>query len=221
MQYFSEDFIEFFKELASNNHKDWFDENRERYATIVREPFKIFVQDLIVKMNEIDSFINIEAKDAIFRINRDIRFAKDKSPYKINRSAIISPNGRKDKTTPGLYFEFTPEHVRIYGGVYQLATAQVTKVREIIAKDLKGFEKLVNDKKFVETYGEIKGEKAKRLPKELKAKAEKQQLLFNKSWYYFTELPPETILREDLADILIETYLIGKPISNFFKGILD
>jgi uncharacterized protein (TIGR02453 family) len=218
--WFSTDFIEFFKELASNNNKGWFDENRERYATVVREPFKLFVQELIARMYEIDPSIAIEAKDAIFRINRDIRFAKDKSPYKINRSAIISPNGRKDKTTPGLYVEFTPEYVRIYGGVYQLATAQVAAVRAAIAKDLKGFDKLINSKDFKNSYGEIKGEKAKRIPKELKELAEKQELLFNKSWYYFVELPPETILKEDLATIIIDNYLKGKPVIDFFRNIL-
>lgn len=220
MSWFSPDFIEFFKELASNNNKDWFDENRERYATVVREPFKVFVQELIARMNVIDNTIAIEAKDAIFRINRDIRFAKDKSPYKINRSAIISPKGRKDKTTPGLYFEFTPEYVRVYGGVYMLETSQVAAVREAIANDLKGFDQLINAKDFKSTYVEVKGEKAKRLPKELKGIAEKQELLYNKNWYYYTELPPETILSEDLATTIIETYLKGKPLSDFFGNIL-
>lgn len=220
MSWFSPDFIAFFKELASNNNKDWFDQNRERYETVVREPFKIFVQELISRMNEIDSSIAIQPKDAIFRINRDIRFAKDKSPYKINRSAIISPNGRKDKTTPGLYFEFTPEYVRIYGGVYQLTTAQVLDVRNTIANDLKGFGKLIMAKDFQDSYGEIKGEKAKRIPKELKELAEEQDLIFNKNWYYYMELPPETILDKDLADIMIESYLKAEPVIEFFSKIL-
>ena len=220
MTWFSSDFIAFFKELASNNNKDWFDINRERYETIVREPFKLFVQDVISKMNDIDSSIAIQPKDAIFRINRDIRFAKDKSPYKINRSAIISPNGRKDKAIPGLYFEFTPEYVRIYGGVYQLSPAQISAVRNEIAQDLKGFNKLINAQDFKSNYGEIRGEKAIRIPKELKEIAEQQDLVFNKNWYYFVELPPEVILEEDLSELIIDYYLKAKPITDFFGKIL-
>ncbi len=220
MKWFTPDFIEFFKELASNNHKDWFDENRKRYETSIKDPFKLFVQEMISRMNEIDKSIAIQPKDAIFRINRDIRFSKDKSPYKINRSAIISPNGKKDKTTPGLYFEFTPEYVRVYGGVYQLTTAQVAAVRTAIANDIKNFEQLIQAKDFIEAYGEIQGQKAKRLPKELKAIAENQDLLFNKNWYYFAELPPETVLEENLPDIIMDYYLKAKPVTDFFGKIL-
>lgn len=220
MASFTSDFIEFFKELACNNNKDWFDINRERYETVVREPFKLFVGKVISKMNEIDATIAIQPKDAIFRINRDIRFAKDKSPYKINRSAIISPNGRKDKDLPGLYFEFTPEYMRIYGGVYKLSTAQIALVRNKIASDVKGFNKLINTPDFKSNYGEIRGEKAKRIPKELKGIAEEQDLIYNKNWYYFVELPPETILKEDLAEIIIAYYIKAQPITEFFGKIL-
>lgn len=216
MRSFSPDFIDFFKELASNNHKEWFDENRERYETIVREPFKEFVGILISKINELDPLIAIEPKDAIFRINRDIRFAKDKSPYKINRSAIISPNGRKDKTTPGLYFEFTPEYVRIYGGLYQLDTRQILAVRTAIAEDLSAFNQLIQNKDFTSFFGEIKGEKAKRIPKELKDKAIQQPLIFNKNWYYYIELPAETILEKNLADLIINYYRKAQPLNDFF-----
>ena len=90
MKYFSSDYLEFFKELAPNNNKDWFDKNRKRYIDSVKEPFKKFVTDLIQEISKVDDEVQIEAKDAIFRINRDIRFSKDKTPYKLNNSAIIS-----------------------------------------------------------------------------------------------------------------------------------
>lgn len=218
--WFTPDFIEFFKELASNNNKDWFDENRKRYESTIKDPFKLFVQEMISRMNEVDNRIAIQPKDAIFRINRDIRFGKDKTPYKINRSAVISPNGKKDKTSPGLYFEFTPEYVRIYGGVYQLSKDQVLAVRNAIASNLNAFEKLIKNKDFLDNYGAINGEKAKRIPKELKEFAEKQDLIFNKNWYYFVELPPETILEENLPEILMGYYFKAKPVADFFSKAL-
>ena len=96
MQYFIPDFIEFFKELAANNNKDWFDINRKRYTDVIKEPFKKFVLDLIVEVGKVNPKIkDIEPKDCIFRINRDIRFSKDKTPYKMNVSALIAPGGKR------------------------------------------------------------------------------------------------------------------------------
>ena len=97
MAYFDTDYLEFFKELAGNNHKEWFDIHRKRYEQSVKIPMQVFVKDLILALKRIDKEIQIEPKDAIFRINRDIRFSKDKSPYKLQSSAIISKYGKKDK----------------------------------------------------------------------------------------------------------------------------
>ncbi len=118
MIYFTQDYLDFFKNLAANNHKQWFDENRKTYETVVREPFKLFIADVIKSVQEIDNGVALEPKNAIFRINRDVRFSKDKTPYKLFNSAIISKNGRKDKTYPGLYLELNPERLAIFGGVY-------------------------------------------------------------------------------------------------------
>ena len=81
MTYFTKDFLDFFKELAANNHKDWFHANKKRYEASVKDPFKVFVQDMIDRAAAKDDRFAGEAKNAIFRINRDIRFSKDKSPY--------------------------------------------------------------------------------------------------------------------------------------------
>jgi uncharacterized protein (TIGR02453 family) len=220
MAYFSEDYLSFFSELSENNHKDWFDANRKRYEKVVKAPFKAFVEDMIIRVNEVDPDVQIEAKDAIFRINRDIRFSKDKTPYKTNVSAIVSPGGRKDKTCPGLYFEFSAERVRIYGGLYMADKDQLLHLREEIAANPARFEKIINHKDFKSHYGEILGEKAKRLPKELKEAAEKQPLIYNKQFYYFAELPPETILRDDLADIVMKYYQAGEPLMMYLRDAL-
>ena len=217
MAYFEPDFIEFFKELAANNHKDWFDENRQRYHNVVKEPFKKYVADVIAAVRKEDPKVNIEPKDAIFRINRDIRFAKDKTPYKLHVSAIISPFGKKDKSHPGLYVQLDPEKVRFYGGVYRLSPQQTADMRTAISENLTVFEKLLQAPKFQKAFSTVHGEKAKRIPKELKAKAEKQPLLFNKSLYYFAELPPETVLQDDLLKTTMKYYDAGKPMHQFLE----
>lgn len=220
MQYFTPDFLQFFKELASNNRKDWFDLNRSRYEKEIKLPMQIFIQDLINEMAKKDKKIKIGAKDAIFRINKDVRFSKDKSPYKLNTSAIISPEGRANKDYPGLYIELGPEHVRVYQGAYMIDTAKLEQLRKYIAKNLTAFNKLVMDKKFIKHFGVVLGEQQVRLPKELKEKAEKQPLILNKQFYWFAEFEPEVCLKKDFMKKVITYHETGKPLMEFItKGL--
>lgn len=220
MKYFTEDYLAFFKELAANNSKEWFDKNRKRYDKSVKEPFKRFTQAVIDRVFEDHPNDKVETKDAIFRINRDIRFSDDKTPYKTQMSAIVTKGGKKDKTSPGLYFEMGPAHIRVYGGVYMPDKDQLQGIREYIAKYDKAFSKAINDPGFKKTYGEIRGEKNKRLPKELEAAAKEQPLIYNKSFYYFTELEPHYISDDRLLDMLMERYEHAEPVRSFLAKAL-
>jgi uncharacterized protein (TIGR02453 family) len=218
MAHFDPDFLEFFKELAPNNHKDWMDENRKRYHKVIKDPFYNFVDEMIPEIAKIDKMdYDISAKDCVFRVNRDIRFSKDKSPYKLKMSAIISPGGKKDKTYPGLYFEMGPEHFRIYGGVFALDKDQLYDIRDSITNNLKKFNKIVTEKSFSSEYGEIHGSKNKVIPKEFKEAAAKQDLIFNKNWYYYKTFDAETILQDNLKEIILENYKVSKPLKDFFE----
>lgn len=221
MKYFKKDFLEFFKELAANNNKDWFDTNRERYAKNVRDPFKVFVEDLIQEMGELDKkILNLEAKNAIFRINRDIRFSKDKTPYKSQVSAVVNAIGRKSIIEPGVYVQLDPEDMRVYSGIYQLTTEQMKNLKAHIVKNEKKFLKLKSDKAFVSTFGQIYGEKYKRIDKSLVEAAERVPELYNKQFYYFKKFAPSTVFKDDLMDIVIDTYKAAKDMSEFlYEGV--
>jgi uncharacterized protein (TIGR02453 family) len=222
MAHFTPDFLEFFKELAPKNNKDWFDENRKRYHESIKKPFEDFVTAMINEMRKTDKSLNITYKDCIFRINRDIRFAKDKSPYKLNRSAAIAQGGKKDHASPGLYFEITPEHVRVYTGIHGPDKDQLLAVREEITDNQKEFDKIINEKKFKKVFGEINGEKNVRLPKELQEAGEKQPLIYNKQFYVYTSFPPEIIFEEGVVKKLVDTYKIAEPFAKFLsKPILN
>lgn len=217
MAYFTKDYLQFFKDLAPNNNKDWFDANRKRYEVSVREPFKHFVSELIEEISKTDPEVQITQKEAIFRINRDIRFAKDKTPYKLNNSALISKNGRKDKSYPGIYVELGPEKLGVYGGVFGPSTQQVEKVRNYLAANLSTFNKIIKAKEFVSLYTELKGVKAKRIPKELKEMAEQQPLIYNKQWYYFAHLDPKEIEGDQLMSIILKHHAVAKPMREFLQ----
>jgi uncharacterized protein (TIGR02453 family) len=221
MAFFQKDFLDFFIELAPNNNKDWFDQNRKRYENSVKEPFKKFVNHIISKLAEIDpTFKELEAKDCIFRINRDIRFSKDKQPYKMQVSAVVSPLGKKSKAINGVYFELGPEHLRVYGGVYEIDKDDLLTVREGIAENIAEFQKTYNNPLFVKTFGELKGEKNKIIPKELKLAAEKEPLIFNKQWYFYTQFEPERILFDNLDETIINCYKAGRPVEEFFNKLI-
>lgn len=120
MSFFVKDFIDFFSELEKNNNKVWFDENKKRYEKYVKIPFIEFVTEIIIRVQEDDSLVNINAKEAIFRINRDVRFSNDKSPYKSHTSAAISAGGKKDFAYPGIYLELSHKGLGVYGGIINL-----------------------------------------------------------------------------------------------------
>ena len=217
MAYFTQDFIDFFLELAQNNEKAWFDENRKRYEKNIKEPFRSFVDEMIMRVHAEDPEVMIEAKDAIFRINRDIRFSKNKNPYKTQVSAIVSPGGKKDKTVPGLYFELNAHEVRVYGGSYMLDKEQLYRVRMAIMNHLDHFATLLEAPEFKESYGELHGDKHKRIAPEFKEAAVKQPLLFNKQFYYYTTMDSKHITQEGLGDKIMKHYLAGQPVSHFLR----
>ena len=219
--YFSKDFHVFFKELAANNSKDWMDDNRKRYAQVVKKPFENFVEALQQAVSEFDEDITLKPGDSIFRINRDIRFSKDKTPYKTNRTAIISKYGRKDKVYPGFYISISPEKVMVGGGAYFLEKENLYKVRQEIAYNLEEFDNLINDKKFKANFPEILGAKNKLVPKEFKEDAKIQPLLLNKGFFFMKDLPADLIFDDNMVNVLIENMKTARAFNNFLRKALS
>ncbi len=215
--YFTKEFITFFKELEQNNSKDWFDENRKRYENVVKKPFKEFTTEIINRVHEIDSTIKIEAKNAITRINRDIRFSKDKTPYNTHIGAIISSAGRKDKSVPGIYIQLNAHSLNIFGGAHMIETKKLQKIRTKISNNLELFNDLINNTVFKNTFGEILGEKHKRFPKEFHEIEKTQPLIANKQLYFSTSLAISEILNDDLPKIIMHHFKIAKPLNDFLK----
>jgi len=222
MAFFTEDYLQFFKELAANNHKEWFDANRKRYETSVKEPFKAFTQHLIDQLAKKEPvFKDLKASDCIFRINRDIRFSKDKTPYKTMCSAVISPNGKKSSSIHGIYFELSPEHLRAYGGVYEIEKDDLYALREGIANNLTEFQKHIKQKEFKALFGEIHGERNKKIDKDFQEAAHEEPLLFNKQFYFYSTFDPQTILKPDLDQLLLKCYEVGRPLELFFNQFIQ
>ncbi|SHJ46789.1 DUF2461 domain-containing protein [Aquimarina spongiae] len=221
MQCLTEDFISFFKELAANNHKEWFHENKKRYESSVKKPFTVFVGKMIEEIQKVDANLMIEPKDCILRINRDIRFSKDKTPYNLHYTAFISRGGKKDKSIPGFFVRFSPEMVGIMGGCFGPDKEQLLKIRTKIKEDPKTFRKLIEEQQFIEHFGELKGEAMKRIPKEWQQAIEKEPYIANKQFYFVTEKPSDLILSEQLIEELIGYWKIMQPLNDYLTKAIQ
>jgi uncharacterized protein (TIGR02453 family) len=219
MSWFSRDTFEFFHDLEQNNDRDWFAQNKKRYEASVKNPMLELAAEMIERIGKIQP-ISMLPKDAVFRIHRDTRFSKDKSPYKTNAGMLISKGGKGDHATPGLYFHIDAQGMGVASGCYMLETDQLRAVREHIIGNLDEFQRLLDGAPFKERFGSIQGEKNKVLPAELRDAASKQPLLFNKQFYYWAQYGQEEALRDDLPEFLMQHLEAAQPMNAFFESAL-
>jgi len=220
MGYFTDDYLAFFEELDKNNHKKWFDQNRTRYENVVKLPFRQLVEEMIVRIQSENADILISPAEAIFRINRDIRFSKDKTPYKTHMAAMISAGGKKARHLPGFYFQIGKNGIRVYSGVHDLDKEHLDTIRKAIAENQKTFGKIVSEEDFIKHFPEILGEKQKRIPPEFKSAYEQQPLIANKDFYVLCDLDRNLITHNNLSDILMDVYFVARPFLTFLGRAL-
>jgi uncharacterized protein (TIGR02453 family) len=214
MKYFSPDFLQFFKDLAANNNKDWFDVNRKRYESVVKKPMEAFVADAL---KELYKSVEVKPGECIFRINRDIRFSKDKTPYKLHTSAVISNTGKKVEEVGGIYVELGPEKLAFAGGAYQPDKDGLMDIRDAIVAKPKEWQKVSNNPDFKKYWGEIQGERNKVLAAEYKSIAAEVPSIANKQFYYWTELDSKLIISDQLMSTVMEHYHAATPVRQFLE----
>lgn len=217
MSHFTKDFVLFFKELENNNSKEWFEENRKRYETSIKKPLYGFVDEMIGRINAVEPEVQLQAKDAVTRINRDIRFSKDKTPYNTHMGAVISSGGRKDKSVPGIFLRLDASGIYVFGGAHGISTQQIAKIRSAIAEDPEHFMQLISEPEFVKKYGGIKGEKSKRMPKEYTEISERYPIITHKSFYYVGQIGNKLITDDALPEIIMDYWHTAKPVKDFLS----
>ena len=147
--------IKFLKDLKKNNNKPWFDKTLKVYEE-AKADFARFIQAVIDQHGKKDvSIKNLVAKDCMFRINRDIRFSKDKTPYKTNFGASINKGGKKAFGSAGYYFHLEPGTSFAGGGLYGPTPEELKKTRQEIDYNFADFKKIIGAKKFKSVYGDL------------------------------------------------------------------
>ena len=213
----TEAYVSFFQELELNNHKQWFHEHKKRYETEVKKPFLDLLERLIPTLSALEPAIPTDAKSALFRINRDVRFSKDKTPYHILLKAGFSPGGKKSRL-PGFYLGISATTIHVGGGLFTVQPTDLKAIRMLIANKPDDFMAIVTSDVFVSNFGELKGEKSKRLDKQLLPIATKAHLIANKQFYAMKELPVADYLNsEALVDVLVEKFRVINSLNQFLK----
>ena len=211
------EYFSFFRKLEKNNEREWFHDHKKDYEQHVKEPFHALVTEFIEKVRTVEPELQMTAKDAIFRINRDIRFSKDKSPYKTHMAAHVTRFGKKEIGRPGFYFQVDAKGGHLGGGCYQPDKESLTLIRDLIMHEGKDLHKELKKKAFKERYQELQGEKNKVLPKEFKAAAEDEPLLYNKQFFYWADVEKSLFEGSKGVSTLFTYFKAAKPVNDFFS----
>lgn len=210
--------FKFLKDLKKNNNKPWFDENRKRYEG-VKADFYQFADNLIKNVAAFDNTVShLKAKDCAFRINRDIRFSKDKSPYKTNMGAFISKGGKKINTA-GYYIHIEPGQCFIAGGFYMPDAQQLAKIRQEIDYSFDSWKKILAEKSFKKYFiNGVEGiEILKRPPKGYDENNPAIEYIKMKSFIVSCKLSDAFLQDKNAVKEIVKTFAAIKPMINFLN----
>jgi uncharacterized protein (TIGR02453 family) len=213
--------LTFLKELKKNNNREWFQEHKDMFEEAKVE-FEGFINSLIPAIAKFDDSVkHLTAKDCIFRIYRDVRFAKDKSPYKTNFGAFIAKGGKKNHG-PGYYFHMEPGGCFISGGIWMPETDVMKKVRQEIYYNIKEFKTILNKKSFKDYYSGIDDWDRQTLaPKEFPKDFPDIELLKNRSFTVSNAISEKLLNSKDLFDYVMKGYKAMYPYNMFLARALE
>jgi uncharacterized protein (TIGR02453 family) len=210
--------LTFLSELKKNNDRDWFKKNQESY-TDAKLNFENLVQNIILKITEFEPIMKgLEAKSCIFRINRDIRFSNDKSPYKSNFGAFIVRGGKKngDKFC-GYYIHIEPGKSFLAGGAYVPPSPWLAAIRDKIDKKPEMFIEIIKTKEFVRYFKQIDGEKLKTPPRGYCSDNPNIELLKLKSFLAVNEVTDKEVLSPAYFEHIITVFKAMQPLNEFLN----
>ena len=213
MQAIPKNTISFLKELKLNNNREWFNENKERFNTI-RSQVKIFAQEVNDSLNASD---NIE-KIKIFRIYRDLRFSKDKTPYKKNIGMAF--HRAKPELRGGYYLEISADESFIAVGFWSPNKEDLLRIRKEIEIDGQEFKRIINQKKIKDIWGDLRGDEVKTSPKGFTSDHEYIDLIKKKQFIFIKKLKDKDILDEKFQKELVSCFESIRPFFDYMSEVL-
>jgi uncharacterized protein (TIGR02453 family) len=210
--------FDFLKKLKTNNNKDWFEKNKVTYLS-AKEEFEMLIDKLIKGLHKSDKKISAElkAKDCTFRIYKDVRFSKDKTPYKINMGASINPGGKKSMQA-GYYLHIEPGGCFLAGGVYMPEPEQLNAIRQEIDYNPKPLLKVLNAAAFKKYFkGLDEDGKLKTAPKGFEKDHAHIELLKNRHFIVSAQLKDKDVLSKDSDKLILEGFKAMQPLLDYLR----
>jgi uncharacterized protein (TIGR02453 family) len=215
--------LKFLKDLSKNNNKPWFEAHRKQYED-AKNDFGTFVQSIIQAHSKKDpSIAHLKARDCIFRINRDVRFSKDKSPYKNNMGAYLNKGGKKS-IFGGYYFHCQPGQSFVGGGLWMPMPPELSKVRQEIDYNFDAFKKIITSKKFKAVYDGLSKDPEytlTRLPKGYETDNPAAEYLKLKSFVTMISLKDSEVTSKDLSKKVLSAFEALQPVLQFINQSIE
>lgn len=218
----SQETLQFLEDLKANNNRDWFLENKKRYE-IVKKDYHKMVSDFLDTMKPLDPALELlEVKNCTFRINRDIRFSKDKTPYKTHIGVWLS-SGSKGQNRAGYYVHIEKGSSFIAGGFYAPESEDLKKVRKEIAFFYEDLEEILAEKNFKKTFGDFdRNERSllKNPPRGYEKEHPAIELLKLKSFEASQKFDISEVLEKDFVSKMSKRLIVLKPLNEFINRAL-
>lgn len=212
--------LSFLKELKKNNNKEWFHANRKSYDE-TRTEFTGFIEKLVSGIGTFDPDLGpVNPKSTLFRINRDIRFSKDKSPYKTNFGSYIIKGGRKTGNA-GYYFHLEPGGTFLAGGIYHPEADILKKVRREIYENPEEFREIILKRDFYAYFGELYEDRLKTAPRGFPKDFEHMDLLQYKSYIVSRGIDERLVTGGGLLEETLKAFRLSHPLIRFINYALD
>ena len=221
---FPKDFFVFFRELKENNERAWFEANKQRFRDSVQAPMSAFIEAMAPRLAKISRHFTADPRPnggSMFRIYRDVRFSKDKRPYKEHAACHFRHALGKDVHAPGFYMHFAPGEVFFGGGLWMPPPDALAKVREAIATKSASWKKIWDGAAFMKHFGGVRGEGLMRPPRGFDPEHPFIEDIKRKSFYAMYEATPKVAGSSALVDEASDTFAALGPLMKFLCGAVE
>jgi uncharacterized protein (TIGR02453 family) len=201
---FPDEGIEFFRKLMKNNRREWFQPRKEIFDSKLKQPMRELVHEVNREMARFAPEYVTDPDKAIYRIYRDTRFSKDKTPYKNHIAASFRRNGSCGEAQAGFYFAISHKEVAVGGGIYMPPPETLKAIRQHLAQNHEEFRKLVRGRAVRQLYGDVQGEQLTLPPKGFAADHPAMDLVRYKQLLFYVELEPELATSRELQPVLVQ-----------------
>lgn len=214
------DTLQYLRELNTNNNKAWFDANKKRFEAAKKDVEHLVAELLAGAAKFEPALVDFKSKDCVFRIYRDVRFSKDKTPYKNNMGAWFNKGGKKSPHA-GYYLHIEPGNSFLAGGMYMPESEQLKNVRQEIDYNTSEFNAILNNTKFKKTFGNLDDYKLKTTPKGYAKDHPEIETLKQTSFVVSRKVTDEELLDKKFATKAVEVFETLHPLNAFLNRVLD